>query len=227
MLLRKVGVDPVRGRFGLVDDDGRERDARKDDESGEGEIDERDGEAARDPGPPEPADDRVQQQRDQAGDEEEEDDVTHRAGDRPRHDQRRAAARRAESSAGQPASASLQAMQTMVQRRCAAPAAPSGTGRSSRTARSRSSVTNSGRMSSRRPACGCYKLRCLADLNDPTSSVTVPRMPRRRTATRRRPTRAQREALRRRRAPAPARAPAPPLRAADARRDRRASSRSR
>lgn len=36
------------------------------------------------------------------------------------------------------------------------------------------------------------------DLNDSTSFVTVPRMPRRRTATKRRPTRAQREAQRRR-----------------------------
>ena len=89
-------------------------------------------------------------------------------------------------------------MPTIVPRRRGAPGAPSGTGHSWRTERWRSSVTNSGRMSSRRHDCGCYKLRSRHDLNDSTSFVTVPRMPRRRTATRRRPTRAQREALRRR-----------------------------
>ena len=86
-VVRKVVVDPLRGRLRLVDDDGRERDAGKDDESREREIHERDRETAWDPRPAEAADDRVEQQRDQPGDEEKEDDVTHGAGDRPRHDQ--------------------------------------------------------------------------------------------------------------------------------------------
>src|SRR5438876_838674 len=63
------------------------RDPGRGGERGEGERDERHRETTRDPCPAEPADDRVEEERDQAGDDEEEDGVTHRAGDRPRDEQ--------------------------------------------------------------------------------------------------------------------------------------------
>ena len=198
MRLRKVVVDPGRGRLGLVDDDGRQRDARKDDESGKGEVDESNGKTAWDPRPPEAADDRVEEQRDQPRDDEKEDHVTHRAGDRPSHDQHE----RQPHELNPPRDNQLRR--------------PSRVHADDRTAaqrRPRSAVWDWSFLEDGALALDRHelwtdveppsRLRLLQakvppDLNDSTSFVTVPRMQRRRTATSRRPTRAQREALRRR-----------------------------
>ena len=87
VLVRKVGVDPVRRAPRLVHDHGRERHDGQPDGSGKAEVHDRDGQATGDPHPAEPADERVQEQRHEPGDEEEEDDVTRRPRDHPQKQQ--------------------------------------------------------------------------------------------------------------------------------------------
>jgi hypothetical protein len=71
----------------LLDHDSCESDDRDCHRSGERQIHDRDCQAARDPHPPKPPDERIQKQRDQQRHEEEEDHVTYGAGHDPRKDQ--------------------------------------------------------------------------------------------------------------------------------------------
>ena len=80
--VRKVGIDPIRGRFRLVDDNGPERPDGGDQCNREDEVHQRDCEAARKADRLDDPNQRVEQERDQQRDEEQEDDVT----DRARHD---------------------------------------------------------------------------------------------------------------------------------------------
>ena len=77
--MREVVVEPVGRGLGLADDRGHHRHDDEPQRSREAQEDDRDREAAREPGPLERPHDRVEQERDQRPDEEEKDDVTRRA----------------------------------------------------------------------------------------------------------------------------------------------------
>src|SRR5919198_550586 len=87
VLDRKVGIDAIGRLPCLVHDHGRECHDRQTDSSGKAQVDDRHGEPTRNPHAPEPAHERVQEQRDERGDEEEEDDVTRRARYNPDQEQ--------------------------------------------------------------------------------------------------------------------------------------------
>src|SRR5580765_1090033 len=80
--VRKVGIDPFRGRLRLTDEHGPERPDGGDQYNREHEVHQRDCEAAWQSDPLYQPHEWAQQERHEEGDEEEEDDVT----DRPRHD---------------------------------------------------------------------------------------------------------------------------------------------
>ena len=169
VLVRNVGVDPVRRVLGLLDDDGRQGHHRDDKPGGKGQVHDRDPEAARDSGPRERPHERVQEQRHERRDEEEEDGVTDRAGDRPGEQEQRAGAPTSWIQRGiwigagwrlpPTTGGGVSAMGAMLQRAPADPQGRSGTGLSPRTATSRSTVTISGRKSPPLRACVCYKVR--------------------------------------------------------------------
>ena len=98
-LLCKVGVDPVRGRLGAVDNHNPEGDHDYEHRGRKAQIHDRDREPAGDPDAMECADERLEQQRDDRGDEEEQDDVRDRARKQPRRDEHARAARQAGSNA--------------------------------------------------------------------------------------------------------------------------------
>ena len=87
VLDRKVGVDAIGRLPRLVHHHGRECHDRQTDSSGKAQVDDRHGEPTRNPHAPEPAHERVQEQRDERSDEEEEDDVTRRPRDHPDQEQ--------------------------------------------------------------------------------------------------------------------------------------------
>jgi hypothetical protein len=80
--VRKVGIDPFRGRLRLADEHGPERPDGGDQDNREHEVHQRDCEAARESDPLTSRTSGLKQERHEERDEEEEDDVT----DRPRHD---------------------------------------------------------------------------------------------------------------------------------------------
>src|SRR6266508_2940455 len=85
--VRKVGIDPFRGRFRLVDEHGPERPDGGDQHKREHEVHQRDCEAAGDPDPLDEGHDRAEQERDQQRHEEEEDHVTDGARHHPQQEQ--------------------------------------------------------------------------------------------------------------------------------------------
>jgi hypothetical protein len=85
---RKVVVDPVGGAARLLHDHRGESEDRQCDDCCKGEIDERYRRSAREPGPTQCADERVEQQGDEQRHEEEKQHVTHRSGHRPREQEK-------------------------------------------------------------------------------------------------------------------------------------------